>query len=61
MQLEQSLCCKKVNKRNFARAMLLWVVIASVLGGLLFLVGGFLFGDIMNELKNYVTSITDIN
>ncbi len=53
--------CKKVNKRNFARAMLVWMLIASVLGGLLFLVGGFLFGDTINTLKEYGTSITDIN
>lgn len=53
--------CKKVNKRNFARAMLVWMVIASVLGGLLFLVGGLFFGDTINALKEYGTSITDIN
>lgn len=53
--------CKKVNKRNFARAMLVWMVIASVLGGLLFLVGGLFFGDTIDALKEYGTSITDIN
>lgn len=53
--------CKKVNKRNFARAMLVWMLIASVLGGLLFLIGSFLFGDTINELKEIGTSITDIN
>lgn len=53
--------CKKVNKRNLARAMLVWMLIASLLGGLLFLVGGFLFGDTINALKEYGTSVTDIN
>lgn len=53
--------CKKVNKRNFARAMLVWIVIASVLGGLLLLVGGLFFGDTIDALKEYGTSITDIN
>lgn len=53
--------CKKVNKRNFARAMLVWMVIASVLGGLLFLVGGLFFSDTIDVLKEYGTSITDIN
>ncbi|WP_294612641.1 zinc ribbon domain-containing protein [uncultured Bacteroides sp.] len=53
--------CKKVNKRNFARAMLVWMVIASLLGGLLFLVGGLFFGDTIDALKEYGTSITDIN
>lgn len=53
--------CKRVNKRNFARAMLVWMVIASVLGGLLLLVGGLFFGDTIDALKEYGTSITDIN
>lgn len=53
--------CKKVNKRNFARAMLVWMVIASALGGLLLLVGGLFFGDTIDALKEYGTSITDIN
>ncbi|WP_455671625.1 zinc-ribbon domain-containing protein [Phocaeicola sp.] len=53
--------CKKVNKRNFARGMLVWMVITLVLGGLLLLVGGLFFGDTIDALKEYGTSITDIN
>lgn len=53
--------CKKVNQRNFARAILVWMVIASVLGGLLFLIGGLFIGDTIDVLKEYGTSITNIN
>lgn len=53
--------CRKVNKRNFARAMLVWLLIAGVLTTLFIFVGGLLFGDTINAIKEFGTGITDIN
>lgn len=43
--------CRKVGKRNFARAVLLWMVIGGVLSAIAFLIGGWIFGDQFNALK----------
>ena len=53
--------CRKVNKRNFARALLVWLLIAAVLTTLFIFIGGLLFGDTINAIKEFGTSITDIN
>ena len=53
--------CRKVNKRNFARAMLVWLLITGILATLFILVGGLLFGDTINAIKEFGISITDIN
>ena len=42
--------CKKVNKRNLSRAMLVLMLIGIGLGILVTLAGGLLFGDVFNEL-----------
>ncbi len=42
--------CKKVNKRNLSRAMLVLMLIGIVLGVLLGMAGSLLFGDVFNEL-----------
>lgn len=43
--------CRKVNKRNLSRALLIWMLIGCVLSGILFLVGGFFFTDQLDMLK----------
>ncbi len=43
--------CKKVNKRNLSRAMLVLMLIGIVLGGLIAVAGSLLFGDIFSELE----------
>lgn len=53
--------CRKVNKRNFARAMLVWLLITSILAIIFVFVGGLLFSDTINAIKEFGTSITDIN
>lgn len=53
--------CKKVNKRNLARAMLVLILIVTVLTGLLVLAGGLLFGDMLNELKELSTQLEGIS
>ncbi len=42
--------CKKVNKRNLSRAMLVLMLIGIGLGILMTLAGSLLFGDVFNEL-----------
>ena len=40
----------KKNKVNLSRAMLLWGLIGAIIGGIIALAGGMLFGDSINEL-----------
>lgn len=42
--------CNKKNKTNLARAMLVWMLIGALIGGIIALAGGLLFGDSINEL-----------
>lgn len=44
--------CRKNNKRNFARAALLWAVIGIVISGLVVLAGGMLFKEQFEILKD---------
>ncbi len=46
--------CNKVNKRNLSRAILVWMLIGAILGGIAFLLGGFLFGDQLDSLRELV-------
>lgn len=41
---------RKKNKMNLSRAMLFWMLIGMVIGGIIALAGGMLFGDSINEL-----------
>jgi hypothetical protein len=43
--------CRKRNKRNLARAILLWCLIGGILTLLIILAGTFLFGNEWNTLK----------
>lgn len=45
--------CSKRNKTNLSRALLVWMLISAVLGGLIFLAGGLLFGDQIDALKEF--------
>jgi hypothetical protein len=49
--------CRKVNKRNLARAFLLWFVIGGILSALTILAGGLLFGDELNALREFATGL----
>ncbi len=42
--------CNKKNKTNLSRALLVWMLIGMLLGGIIALAGGLLFGDSINEL-----------
>lgn len=53
--------CKKVNKRNLARAMLVLILIVTALTVLLVLAGSLLFGDMFNELKELSTQLEGIS
>lgn len=52
--------CKKVNKRNLSRAMLVLMLISIILGGLAMLAGNMLFGDVFNEIKDLGTELGDM-
>lgn len=52
--------CKKVNKRNLSRAMLVLMLISLILGGLAMLAGNMLFGDVFNEIKDLGTELGDM-
>ena len=52
--------CAKRNKTNLSRALLVWILIGTVLGGLFFLAGSLLFGDVFNEIMNVGKSITEM-
>lgn len=45
--------CSKRNKTNLSRALLVWMLISAVLGGLIFLAGGLLFGNQIDALKEF--------
>lgn len=49
--------CAKRNKTNLARALLVWMLIGAVLGGLVFLAGSLLFGDTLDSLKEIGSQI----
>lgn len=49
--------CNKVNKRNLSRAILVWMLIGAILGGVLFLLGGFLFGDQLDALREFLREL----
>ena len=42
--------CNKKNKTNLSRALLVWMLIGVLIGGIIALAGGLLFGDSINEL-----------
>ena len=42
--------CNKKNKTNLSRALLVWMLIGALIGGIITLAGGLLFGDSINEL-----------
>ena len=42
--------CNKKNKTNLSRALLVWMLIGALIGGIIALAGGLLFGDSINEL-----------
>lgn len=42
--------CNKRNKRNLSRAILVWMLISALIGGVIALAGGLLFGDSIDEL-----------
>lgn len=52
--------CRKVNKRNLSRAILVLMLIGIVLGGLAMLAGSLLFGDIFDEIKDLGTQLQGV-
>lgn len=52
--------CKKVNKRNLSRAMLVLILLGIVLGSLAMLAGSLLFGDIFDEIKDLGTQLQGV-
>lgn len=52
--------CRKVNKRNLSRAILVLMLIGIVLGGLAVLAGSLLFGDIFGEIKDLGTQLQGV-
>ena len=50
----------KKNKVNLSRAMLLWGLIGAVIGGIIALAGGMLFGDSINELMELGNELKNI-
>jgi hypothetical protein len=52
--------CKKVNKRNLSRAMLVLMLLGIVLGGLAMLAGSLLFGDIFDEIIDLGTQLQGV-
>ena len=49
--------CHKVSKRNMARAMLIWMIIGTVLSGIIVLVVILFFGSELDSLKNLATGL----
>ncbi|MCS3161682.1 hypothetical protein NXX71_13110 [Bacteroides faecis] len=49
--------CHKVSKRNMARAMLVWMIIGTVLSGIIVLVVILFFGSELDSLKNLATGL----
>ena len=52
--------CAKKNKTNLSRAMLVWMLIGAVVGGLIFLAGGLLFGDQINALQEWSNQLENL-
>lgn len=50
----------KKNKVNLSRAMLFWMLIGAVIGGIIALAGGMLFGDSINELTELGNELKNI-
>lgn len=50
----------KKNKVNLSRAMLFWMLIGLVIGGIIALAGGMLFGDSINELMELGNELKNI-
>ncbi|WP_455667461.1 hypothetical protein [Phocaeicola sp.] len=50
--------CRKHNKTNLARALLVWMLIGTVLAVLIFLAGSLLFGDQIEALKEFGSQIS---
>lgn len=49
--------CAKRNKTNLSRALLVWMLIGAVLGGLVFLAGSLLFGDTLDSIRELGSQI----
>ena len=49
--------CAKRNKTNLSRALLIWMLIGTVLGGLAFLAGSLLFGDTLDSIRELGSQI----
>lgn len=49
--------CAKRNKANMARALLVWMLIGTVLGGLVLLAGSLLFGDTLDSIREIGSQI----
>lgn len=50
----------KKNKVNLSRAMFFWMLIGAVIGGIIALAGGMLFGDSINELMELGNELKNI-
>ena len=50
----------KKNKVNLSRAMLFWMLIGAVIGGIIALAGGMFFGDSINELMELGNELKNI-
>jgi hypothetical protein len=48
--------CNRQNKRNLSRALLIWMLVGAILGGIVFLAGSYLFGDRIDVLKEWGSS-----
>lgn len=49
--------CARRNKTNLSRALLVWMLIGAVLGGLVFLAGSLLFGDTLDSIRELGSQI----
>lgn len=53
--------CNKKNKTNLSRAMLVWMLIGAIIGGIIVLAGGMLFGDSLNELRELGNELNNLS
>ena len=53
--------CNKKNKTNLSRALLVWMLIGTLIGGIIALAGGLLFGDSFNELMELGKELENMN
>ena len=53
--------CNKKNKTNLSRALLVWMLIGTLIGGIIALAGGLLFGDSFNELMELGKEMGNMN